>query len=105
MRVPTHRLRPDHEAFPFKQFRKYCIIGTMQAMPPLSKPLSAAVQSFLNYCRVEKGLAANSLSAYTLDLQKLSSYTQKPIRDLDEAELSGYIEFLYRDGLSPRSIA
>ena len=77
----------------------------MQAMPPLSKPLSAAVQSFLNYCRVEKGLAANSLSAYALDLQKLSSYTQKPVRDLDEAELNGYIEFLYGDGLSPRSIA
>jgi integrase/recombinase XerD len=93
------------EAFSFKQFRKYCIIGTMQAMPPLSKPLSAAVQSFLNYCRVEKGLAANSLSAYTLDLQKLTSYTVKSVRDLDEGELNGYVESLYGGGLSPRSIA
>ncbi len=77
----------------------------MQAMPPLSRPLSAAVQSFLNYCRVEKGLAINSLSSYTLDLQKLSSYTTKPVRDLDEAELNGYVQSLYESGLSPRSIA
>jgi integrase/recombinase XerD len=77
----------------------------MQAMPPLSRPLSGAVQSFLNYCRVEKGLAINSLSSYTLDLQKLSSYTTKPVRDLDEVELNGYVESLYGTGLSPRSIA
>ncbi len=77
----------------------------MQAIPPLSRPLSAAVQSFLNYCRVEKGLAINSLSSYALDLQKLSSYTTMPVRDLDEAALNGYVEFLYGSGLSPRSIA
>jgi integrase/recombinase XerD len=77
----------------------------MQATPSLSRPLSAAVQSFLNYCRVEKGLAVNSLSSYALDLQKLTAYTTKPVRDLDEADLNGYIEFLYGNSLSPRSIA
>jgi integrase/recombinase XerD len=77
----------------------------MQAIPPLSRPLSAAVQSFLNYCRVEKGLAINSLSSYTLDLQKLSAYATMPVRDLDEAALNGYVESLYGSGLSPRSIA
>lgn len=76
----------------------------MQAMPP-PQPLSAAVQSFLSYCRVEKGLAANSLNSYSLDLQRLTLYTEKPVRDLDEAALGAYIEFLYRDGLSARSIA
>jgi integrase/recombinase XerD len=38
-------------------------------------------------------------------LQKLTAYTAKPIGDLDESDLTGYIEFLYGDGLSPRSIA
>ena len=77
----------------------------MHAMSAPARPLSAPVQSFLNYCRVEKGLATNSLSSYTLDLQKLSSYSKKPIRDLDEADLNGYVESLYGSGLSPRSIA
>lgn len=77
----------------------------MQAMPPMYRPLSAAVQSFLNYCRVEKGLANNSLSSYTLDLQKLSAYASRPVHDLDEADLNGYVESLYGTGLSPRSIA
>ncbi len=76
-----------------------------QAMPTLARPLSAAVQSFLNYCRVEKGLAANSLSSYALDLQKLTAYTTKPVRDLDEADLNAYVESLYVRGLAPRSIA
>ena len=77
----------------------------MQVIATLARPLSAAVQSFLNYCRVEKGLAANSLSSYALDLQKLTAYTTKPVRDLDEADLNAYIESLYAGGLAPRSIA
>ena len=77
----------------------------MQATLSLARPLSAAVQSFLNYCRVEKGLAANSLSSYALDLQKLTAYTTKPVRDLDEADLNAYVDSLYKGGLAPRSIA
>jgi integrase/recombinase XerD len=77
----------------------------MQVTPTLARPLSATVQSFLNYCRVEKGLAANSLSSYALDLQKLTAYNIKPVRDLDEADLNAYVESLYGGGLAPRSIA
>jgi integrase/recombinase XerD len=79
--------------------------GITQATQTVARPLSAAVQSFLNYCRVEKGLAANSLSSYALDLQKLTAYTTKPVRDLDEADLNAYVESLYGGGLAPRSIA
>jgi integrase/recombinase XerD len=77
----------------------------MQATSTQARPLSAAVQSFLNYCRVEKGLATNSLSSYAIDLQKLTAYTTKPVRDLDEADLNAYIASLYGVGLAPRSIA
>jgi integrase/recombinase XerD len=77
----------------------------MHATPSVVRPLSGAVQSFLNYCRVEKGLAANSLSSYALDLQKLTAYTPKPVRELEEGDLGGYVEALYANGLSARSVA
>ncbi len=77
----------------------------MNATPSVARPISGAVQSFLNYCRVEKGLAANSLSSYALDLQKLTAYTPKPVRDLEEADLGGYVDALYANGLSARSVA
>ena len=43
--------------FAFKQFREYCIIGTMAT----AASLSSDGEQFLEFCRVEKGLAANSL--------------------------------------------
>ena len=44
----------------------------MQAMPP-KRALSGHAQSFLDFCRVEKGLSANSLSSYLIDLQRFSN--------------------------------
>lgn len=64
----------------------------------------AAVRSFLDFCRVEKGLAANSLHSYRFDLQKLSSNIAAPEK-ATTADLSGYVDSLYRAGLSARSIA
>jgi len=51
--------------------------------------LSAEVSSFLNYCRVEKGLSANTLEAYTRDLKAFSDF-RKP-----QSEVAG-IEDLRR---------
>ncbi len=92
-------------SFSSKQFRKYCIIGSMQAAVPLREPLSGCVRSFLDFCRVEKGLAANSIASYQLDLQRLSSSLLSQEPDASAADLSGYVESLYRAGLSARSIA
>ena len=64
-------------------------------------------QAFLDYCRVEKGLAANSLAAYRRDLEKFSSYLlqeQEGEPPTPEA-LGRYVDSLYRSGLSSRSIA
>ncbi len=36
--------------------------------------LAAASASFLTWCRVEKGLAANSLASYSLDLRQFGAY-------------------------------
>jgi|SRR5579872_702353 len=64
----------------------------------------APVRSFLDFCRVEKGLAANSLYSYRFDLQRLSSKIAAPERATPE-DLSSYVESLYQEGLSARSIA
>jgi integrase/recombinase XerD len=92
-------------AFPSKQFCKYCIIGTMQATVPPFRPLAPSIQAYLNFCRVEKGLAANSLHSYQLDLKRLNENCDTPVTQIGAPELSQYIESLYTTGLSPRSIA
>ena len=75
-------------------------------MPPqsaLSGHVSSEVQSFLDYCRVEKGLAANSLSSYFIDLKRFSE--KVPPQRASAEDLGRYIESLYGAGLSARSIA
>ncbi len=63
------------------------------------------IQSFLGFCRVEKGLAANSVESYKLDLAKLSAAFEKPLQELDGEDLTGYIESLFVAKMAPRSIA
>ncbi len=77
----------------------------MQAMPP-KRPLSGQAQSFLDYCRVEKGLSANSLSSYLIDLQRFSNeiFPVAP-QAVTAADLGRYVETLYGAGLAARSIA
>jgi integrase/recombinase XerD len=77
----------------------------MQAMPPKSA-LCGHAKSFLDFCRVEKGLSANSLSAYLIDLQRFSDGIS-PLAPsaATAADLGRYIESLYSAGLSARSIA
>jgi integrase/recombinase XerD len=77
----------------------------MQAMPP-KKLLSRHAQSFLDFCRVEKGLSANSLSSYLIDLQRFSAGVS-PLApsEATAADLGRYIETLYSGGLSARSVA
>jgi len=74
----------------------------MQAMPPKSA-LCAQANSFLDFCRVEKGLSANSISSYFIDLQRFSNEIS-PLGATAE-DLGRYVESLYGAGLSARSIA
>ena len=77
----------------------------MQATVTPFRPLAPSIQAYLNFCRVEKGLAANSLHSYQLDLKRLSETARKPVTDIQAPDLSAYIESLYGEGLSARSIA
>src|SRR5580704_12025429 len=61
-------------------------------------------KSFLDFCRVEKGLAANTLASYRIDLQRFSDELPAE-KTATAADLTGYVESLYRAGLSARSIA
>ena len=77
----------------------------MQATVPPFRPLAPSIQAYLNFCRVEKGLAANSLHSYQLDLKRLSESAGKPVTEIHAADLASYVESLYGQGLSARSIA
>ena len=70
--------------------------------------LEAAIQEYIDYCRVEKGLSGNTLSAYRRDLGRLAVFCEQQRRSLLEAggeDLRGFLDFLYQDKLSSRSIA
>jgi integrase/recombinase XerD len=69
-----------------------------------ASPLSARIRSFLEFCRIEKGLAPHSLDAYERDLSRFAAVSaETAIPGLDE--LRAYVDSLYRDGLSSRSVA
>ncbi len=63
------------------------------------------VQAFLDFCRVEKGLSANSLSAYTADLERFSKFLGEGAAVPGIEELRHYLDTLYQAGLSSRSVA
>jgi integrase/recombinase XerD len=67
--------------------------------------LTAEISSFLNYCRVEKGLSANTLAAYSHDLRTFAAFEKRAagIPGLDELRL--YLDSLYQVNLGSRSIA
>jgi integrase/recombinase XerD len=65
------------------------------------------IRGFLAYSRMEKGLAQNSLEAYGRDLARFRAWVE-PLTggELPQAEtLISYINLLYSDKLSGRSIA
>jgi integrase/recombinase XerD len=80
------------EEFSSKQFREYCIIGSMQVAPCLS----ARIKTFLDHCRIEKGLAAKSLDAYERDLARFASaFASSPQIIPDIEDMRSYVGSLY----------
>jgi len=74
---------------------------------PLGATLSSARAAFRDFCRIEKGLAANSLAAYDRDLERFQAFTDLNCAGCLPAagELLAYLDHLYAAGLSTRSIA
>lgn len=66
--------------------------------------VAAWAESFLNFCRVEKGLTSNSIAAYRQDLRRFAEFT--PGRSVsDVSTLHAYVDSLRAAKLSSRSIA
>jgi integrase/recombinase XerD len=68
-------------------------------------PLPGQMLAFLQFCRLEKGLSGNSLSAYSADLAKFSLFIGDSAGTPDAERLRLYLDHLYKSGLSSRSVA
>jgi len=70
--------------------------------------IHALVVSFMNYIKIEKGLAANTLTAYDHDLRKLEAFAEKRGLSLEAVTREHIVDFLgdlYRQGLDSHSVA
>src|SRR5437763_1494728 len=69
-----------------------------------SSELSNQAALFLTFCRVEKGLAANSIEAYSADLARFSESVGCGGGIPGTEGIRNYLDTLYKSGLSNRSI-
>ncbi len=69
-------------------------------------PLERSLRSYLHFCRIEKGLAANTLQSYRRDLTHFAIFLgQSPINQVKINTLRLYLDALREQGLTSRSIA
>jgi integrase/recombinase XerD len=70
--------------------------------------IGAAIASFLTHVQVEKGLAANTLSAYRRDLAKFEVFAKKQKLDIGAVRRDNLVDFLaglYRQKLESKTVA
>jgi len=72
---------------------------------PGSAQFRNQVTAFLNFCRLEKGLAVNSIDAYSADLSRFIQFFDVPEAPSDTDALRHYLDHLYQSGLGSRSVA
>jgi integrase/recombinase XerD len=68
----------------------------------------AEFEAFLDYLRVEKGLASNSIECYQRDLTDFARHLKRQGKDLprvDREDIRNFLMTLYQRGLSARSVA
>jgi integrase/recombinase XerD len=70
--------------------------------------ISAAIASFLTHVRVEKGLSANTVSAYGRDMLKFEAFAKKrklALKIIRRDDLVDFLASLYRQKLESRTVA
>jgi len=70
-----------------------------------SAPLRNQMTAFLNFCRLEKGLAKNSLEAYAADLSKFTAFIGPAGALPGTGEIRRYLDHLTQSGLGGRSVS
>jgi integrase/recombinase XerD len=71
-------------------------------------PLDFEIDAFLNFIRVEKGLAANTLESYSRDLAAFARFLDRrgrPLARTGREDVREFLAALYDRGLSPRTVA
>jgi integrase/recombinase XerD len=64
------------------------------------------IYRFLQYLRIEKGLSDNTLASYKHDLAMYTEHLGKlGVLEAQQADVSGFLKFLYSRKLKPRSAA
>ncbi|MBI2688401.1 MAG: site-specific tyrosine recombinase XerD [Acidobacteria bacterium] len=69
--------------------------------------LAVQVRLFLDFCRMEKGLAPNSVTSYARDLERFAAFSggaDVSVPDT-QAHVQSYLDSLYASGLTGRSVA
>ena len=72
---------------------------------PKPASLSVRIKAFLDFCRIEKGLARNSLDAYRRDLARFARESGDPVDPPGVEELRSYMHSLYAARMSASSVA
>jgi len=67
--------------------------------------ITADVASFLDFCRIEKGLANATIESYRLDLEAFTRSLPEQGNAGDPAFVRAHVDQLYRAGMGSRSIA
>src|SRR5215472_6080275 len=74
---------------------------------PAARP-DPLLRSFLDYLRVEKGLATLTVEAYGLDVEQFAGFLESKRRGLAQArreDVRGFLSRLFSDGVKDRSVA
>jgi len=82
------------------------MLTSLPVAPPA--PPIPEVQLFLDFARVEKGLAANSIESYRRDLTEFSVFLRrigKPPGAVDRDDVRAFLKLLYDRNLGARSVA
>lgn len=75
---------------------------------PAHVPLAPESEAFLNFARVEKGLAANSIASYRRDLAEFERFLHRQaigLKKVGREDIREFLASLYKRGLSARSVA
>src|ERR1700722_8095801 len=67
--------------------------------------ISAHIASFLDFCRIEKGLSRTTITAYRADLERFAVSLQPGDQLASPTPVRRYIDSLYQAGMASRSIA